>query len=411
MGALGPLAEGAALGPIQYGATEVGIGDARVAETALHEHGVAQQGAPQVGPLQATGEHHGILQIHLPQIGALEVAAVEDRAAKVGSMQIHSRQVRFQELPLAEVAAVHVGLDLLLGALAPQLGRGDRPRLPRSCAHHQSDQGHGQEPAQPIPRANRGGILPQTVDHGGDGLWHGSSPTLRAQVMAAMALSLRVVVPPHPLIAHWLTILRDSATPSPLFATAMGELGRWLTYEALRDWLPHCPVTVRTPGGSCEGSIVDPSVPLLAVPVLRGGLGLWDGAKAVVPSARVCHVGIDAPPHGTAHWYLDHLPATIGPRVGVLVWLPQLASGRTLLALLARLAHAGVQGPRLRVITSVASAPGLKAVGEAIDDLTIYCACIDPDLNDAGQILPGFGDPAQRLYEHTPSADESAQAS
>jgi uracil phosphoribosyltransferase len=91
--------------------------------------------------------------------------------------------------------------------------------------------------------------------------------------MAAMALSLRVVVPPHPLIAHWLTLLRDNATPSPLFTSAMGELGRWLTYEALRDWLPHCPVTVETPGGPCDGSIVDPSVPLHPlVRVKVGGL-------------------------------------------------------------------------------------------------------------------------------------------
>ncbi len=225
-----------------------------------------------------------------------------------------------------------------------------------------------------------------------------------------MALSLRVVVPPHPLIAHWLTILRDASTPSPLCATAMGELGRWLTYEALRDWLPHCPVTVRTPGGPCEGSFIDPAIPLLAVPVLRGGLGLWDGARHVVPSARVCHVGIDAPPDATPHWYLDDLPTAIGPRVGVLVWLPQLASGRTLLTLLARLKEAGVTGPRLRVITSVAAAPGLKAVGEAIADLTLYCACIDPEVNERGQILPGFGDPAQRLYGGHPSGAETDQA-
>jgi uracil phosphoribosyltransferase len=229
--------------------------------------------------------------------------------------------------------------------------------------------------------------------------------------MAAMAMSLRVVVPPHPLIAHWLTLLRDSATPSPLFATAMGELGRWLTYEALRDWLPHHSVTIQTPGGPCEGSIVDASIPLLAVPVLRGGLGLWEGARAVVPTARICHVGIDAPPHGAVRWYLDDLPPTIGTRVGVLVWLPQLASGRTLLALLARLADAGVQGPRLRVITPVAASPGLKAVAEAFPDLTLYTACIDPDLSAEGQILPGFGDPSARLYGHTPPEATSTQAS
>lgn len=213
-----------------------------------------------------------------------------------------------------------------------------------------------------------------------------------------MALSLRVVVPPHPLIAHWLTILRDRSTPTPLFSSAMGELGRWLTYEALRDWLPHCSVNVETPLGASEGMVIDPSIPLLAIPVLRGGLGLWQGAQGVVPTARVCHVGIDAAPGQASHWYLDDLPAVIGQRVGVLVWLPQLASGRTLLALLERLRQSGVEGPRLRVITCVASSPGLKAVGEATDALTIYCACIDPELTDLGQILPGFGDPAQRLY-------------
>jgi uracil phosphoribosyltransferase len=81
-------------------------------------------------------------------------------------------------------------------------------------------------------------------------------------------MSLRVVVPPHPLIAHWLTVLRDQDTPPALFASAMAELGRWLTYEAVRDWLPHRPVTVQTPLAPCEGTVVDGEVPLLAVPIL-----------------------------------------------------------------------------------------------------------------------------------------------
>ena len=54
-----------------------------------------------------------------------------------------------------------------------------------------------------------------------------------------MAMALRVVVPPHPLIGHWLAVLRDRHTPGPLYASATTELGRWLSYEALRDWLPH----------------------------------------------------------------------------------------------------------------------------------------------------------------------------
>ena len=50
-----------------------------------------------------------------------------------------------------------------------------------------------------------------------------------------MAMSLRVVVPPHPLIGHWLTMLRHRETPPALYATTLHELGRWLTSEALRD--------------------------------------------------------------------------------------------------------------------------------------------------------------------------------
>jgi uracil phosphoribosyltransferase len=214
-----------------------------------------------------------------------------------------------------------------------------------------------------------------------------------------MGMSLRVVVPPHPLIGHWLTLLRDASTPGPLFATAMGELGRWLTYEALRDWLPQRQVTVKTPLASCEGTVVDTEVPVIAVPVLRGGLGLWEGARTVLPAARVCHVGLAATTPGQpAQWYLDDLPALIPERAGVLVFLPVLASGATLVALLERLDGLGVRGERLRVVTSIASAPGLQAVGEHRPDLTLYCACIDPELDAQRRVRPGFGDAAARLY-------------
>jgi uracil phosphoribosyltransferase len=217
--------------------------------------------------------------------------------------------------------------------------------------------------------------------------------------MAVMGMSLRVVVPPHPLIGHWLTLLRDRQTPPPLFATAMTELGRWLTYEALRDWLPERSVEVDTPLGRCEGRVIDPAVPILAIPVLRGGLGIWDGARTVLPAARVAHVGLQTGGRDRqTHWYLDDLPATIGEKVGVLVFLPVLASGATLVALLERLADLGVRGARLRVITSLCGAPGLKLVGERFADLTIYTAGIDPEVDEQRRLRPGFGDAAVRLY-------------
>jgi len=214
-----------------------------------------------------------------------------------------------------------------------------------------------------------------------------------------MSKALRVVVPPHPLIGHWLTLLRDRDTPPALFSTAMAELGRWLTYEAIRDWIPYQRVRVNTPLASTEGTVVDGSVPMLTVPVLRAGLGLWEGARPVLPSAAVGHMGFRRDEtSGEAHCYFDGLPATIAANAGVLVFEPMVATAGTLLQVLERLESRGVHGPRVRVISALAASPGLKRLGERYGDLTIYTGCIDAELDDQKRILPGLGDAGDRLY-------------
>lgn len=214
-----------------------------------------------------------------------------------------------------------------------------------------------------------------------------------------MSMSLRVVVPPHPLIGHWLTMLRDQSTPPALFATAMAELGRWLTYEALRDWLPHRSVRVQTPLAETDGQVVDGAVPLLVVPILRAGLGLWQGGQAVLPTALVGHVGLHRDERsGEASWYLDQLPETIGERVGVLVFDPMVATAGSLCQVLERLEQKGVSGKRVRVISALAAAPGLKRLGERFPDLTLYTAGIDAELDPNFWIVPGLGDAGDRLY-------------
>jgi uracil phosphoribosyltransferase len=210
--------------------------------------------------------------------------------------------------------------------------------------------------------------------------------------MATMAMSLRVVVPPHPLIGHWLTVLRDQHTPQPLYATATAELGRWLTYEALRDWLPHRRMAVQTDLAATEGDVVDTDVSLLALPVLTSGLGLWSGGQSVLPAARVAH------PVLTADRGIQGLPAAISDRAGVLVFIDQIASGERLMRLLNVLKERGVEGRRLRILTTLAAAPGLKLLGEQCPELTIYTACIDAAVNSSGRIVPGIGAVAERLF-------------
>ncbi|MFN5979855.1 MAG: uracil phosphoribosyltransferase, partial [Pseudanabaena sp.] len=92
-----------------------------------------------------------------------------------------------------------------------------------------------------------------------------------------MAPQLRVYVPPHPIIRHWLTIVREKHTPVPLFRAAMSELGKWLTYEAIRECLPVQEVDIETPIGSASGQLIDASIPLAIVPILRAGLAMLEG--------------------------------------------------------------------------------------------------------------------------------------
>ncbi len=107
-----------------------------------------------------------------------------------------------------------------------------------------------------------------------------------------MALQLRVYVPEHPLIKHWLAVARDANTPSVLFKSAMTELGRWLTYEATRTWLPIIETQVQTPLAVCDAIFVNPEIPIAVIPILRAGLVLLDGAQNILPVASIYHLGI-----------------------------------------------------------------------------------------------------------------------
>ena len=195
-------------------------------------------------------------------------------------------------------------------------------------------------------------------------------------------MSLRVVVPPHPLIGHWLTMLRHRDTPPALYATALQELGRWLTYEALRDWLPHRKELVPTPLSETEGTVVESGVTLLAIPTLPVGLELWQGARSVLPEACLCLSGV---------------PASIEANAGVILFADQIGDGESILIQLRKLQEQGVDGRRIRLITALCSSPGLKRLGEEISDLTLHTACIDEVVDQQGLIDPGIGDPVRRL--------------
>jgi len=216
-----------------------------------------------------------------------------------------------------------------------------------------------------------------------------------------MSLQLRVYVPDHPLIKHWLTIARDKQTPGALFKTAMVELGRWLTYEAIRHWLPTVETQVETPLTYSQAKVIDPRIRAAIVPVLRAGLALVEGAQTVIPfsNASIYHLGLVRDEETLEpSCYLNKLPDKFTPDTYILILEPMLATGGSLCKCLQEITQRGASLEKIRVIAILAAHPALQKLAKEYPDLHIYLAMIDPELNEHGFIVPGLGDAGDRAF-------------
>ncbi len=214
-----------------------------------------------------------------------------------------------------------------------------------------------------------------------------------------MMPQLRVYVPPHPLIKHWLAVARDAATPSVLFRSAMTELGRWLTYEAAREWLPTLEMMVQSPLDSCPATLINPEIPVAVVPILRAGLGLLEGAQTLLPLASIYHLGLVRNEETLEPaCYLNKLPEKFDPQTRVLITDPMLATGGSIMTAMAELTQRGVDPTLVRIVCVVAAPPALQKLSATYPGSIVYTATIDETVNDKGYIVPGLGDAGDRIF-------------
>jgi uracil phosphoribosyltransferase len=214
-----------------------------------------------------------------------------------------------------------------------------------------------------------------------------------------MTLQLRVYVPEHPLIKHWLAVARDVNTPSILFRSAMAELGRWLAYEAIRNWLPTIETTIQTPLTQCSGTFVNPEVPLGIVPIMRAGLALLEQVQQVMPLAAVYHLGLERNESSLEpNCYLNKLPASFAEETRIVILEPMLATGGSIMMAMKEVTSRGVKPDFVRIISIVAAPPALRQLSENYPGLEIYTAMIDEGLNSKGYIVPGLGDAGDRAF-------------
>ncbi|MEL4896613.1 uracil phosphoribosyltransferase [Crocosphaera sp. Alani8] len=214
-----------------------------------------------------------------------------------------------------------------------------------------------------------------------------------------MPPQLRVYVPDHPLIKHWLGVARDVNTPSVLFKTAMNELGRWLTYEATRYWFPTLETTVNTPLTPCNATLINPQVPMAIIPVLRAGLSLLDGAQTLLPVASTYHLGLVRDEKTLENsCYLNKLPQKFAPNTHIIVLEPMLATGGSIMTTMKEIAQREADISLIRIISVVAAPPALQQLNTHYPSLNVYTAIIDQGINEQGYIVPGLGDAGDRAF-------------
>ena len=203
-----------------------------------------------------------------------------------------------------------------------------------------------------------------------------------------------VTVIDHPLIQHKLAILRNKETSVKEFRELIGEISGLMCYEATRN-LPTKEVLVETPVTTAKCRMLS-GKKLAIVPILRAGLGMVDNMVALIPAAKIGHIGLYRDPETQKPVeYYCKLPEDIENRVTFVVD-PMLATGGSAIAAISFLKKHGCKN--IIMMNIIGCPEGVKAVTEAHPDVDIYMAACDEGLNDHAYIVPGLGDAGDRIF-------------
>jgi len=201
-----------------------------------------------------------------------------------------------------------------------------------------------------------------------------------------------LIVSKHPLVADSLRGLRDSSTPPDEFRVLARKVITLLLYEATAD-LPAKKGTVRTPLADAPALTVDQEV--VAIPVLRAGLGLLAPVLELLPRVSVGYIGLERDEEtAVARIYYKKLPRLKG-KIPLLLD-PMLATGGSAAQALDLIKEAG--GVDTRMVCIVAAPEGVKVLEQRHPEVAVYTAALDDYLNDRAYIVPGLGDFGDRLF-------------
>lgn len=206
-----------------------------------------------------------------------------------------------------------------------------------------------------------------------------------------------VYVMEHPLIKHKISKLRDKNTGTKEFRLLVEEIAMLEAYEALRS-LPLTEEKVETPIETCMTTVID-GKKLAIVPILRAGLGMVNGLTALVPSAKVGHVGLARNPdtHLPEAYYCK-LPDELDKRM-VAILDPMLATGGSAIEAVDFIKKS--RAASIKFLCIIAAPEGIENLMKAHPDIELYIGNVDRCLNENAYICPGLGDAGDRIFGTT----------
>jgi len=197
----------------------------------------------------------------------------------------------------------------------------------------------------------------------------------------------------HPLIQHYLTILRDQSTATADFRRASSGITRVLVMESAK-LLEVEPLSVQTPLETTDGAQI--VLPVVFVPILRAGLGMLDVAMEIVPNSTVGYIGLERDEStAVANCYYSKGP-NMKEAKHVFLLDPMLATGGSAEQSIQRLKKLGAQ--RITMVCIISSPEGVQYLRDAHPDVDIITGVIDRELDENKYIRPGLGDFGDRLF-------------
>jgi uracil phosphoribosyltransferase len=209
-----------------------------------------------------------------------------------------------------------------------------------------------------------------------------------------------IIVLNHPLIQHYLSIIRCKDTKSQEFRASMKKIAQMLILEATKN-LSMVDVSTETPVAETTCRRIATDNKIFIVSILRAGLGITSVAEKMIPDAVIQHIGMyrDEKTHKPV-WYYNKLPKVFRNPGNIRVFIcdPMLATGGSAYETIKVYLEKGIREEHITFVCVIGAPEGVKKLTEAFPKIKIIMACLDEKLNEKAYIVPGLGDAGDRFF-------------